>query len=65
MVEHLDVDQGEGGLERARKDFVGVARLRYTRGVVVSKDDGGSVYPQCGLYDFAGINARLRERPAE
>jgi len=49
MVEHLNVDQGEGRLERARKDFVGVARLRYTRGVVVGEDDGGGVRPQRGL----------------
>jgi hypothetical protein len=25
VVEHLDVDQGEGRLERAREDFVDVA----------------------------------------
>ena len=35
MVEHLNVDQREGGLQRARKDFVGVARLRDARGMVV------------------------------
>src|SRR6266571_287929 len=65
MVENLNVYEGQRRLERAGENLVGVARLGDPRGVVVGEDDGGGVRSQCGLHDFAGIDAGLRERSAE
>ncbi len=44
MVEHLDVDQRQGALERTRQQFVGATRFSHTRWVVVGENHcGGAI----------------------
>ena len=65
MVQRFDINQRKGLLQRLSKHLVGVARFGYTGGVIVRKDDRGSVGPKCGFHNFARINARLRQSTPE
>jgi len=65
MVKDLHVHQRKRLLEVAGQVLIGLARLRDARGMVMRKDHGGGIRPEGRLHDFAGVDARLRERPPE
>src|SRR5579864_1479682 len=65
MVEHLDIDQRQGPLQRARENLVGMAWLRDARRMVVREDRRRRVAAQRAFHNLPRIDARLRERSAE
>ncbi len=65
MVQYPHVDQREGVLEAAGKQFVGLAGLGDTRRVVVGKYDRGRVGRERGFHHLPRVDAGLAEGAAE
>ena len=65
MVEHPDVDEGEGVTQAHGDEFVGVARLGDARGVVVREDDRRGVVGQCLTQHLARMDRRPVDGAAE
>ena len=55
MVEDLYVDQGERLLETLREQFIGTARFRYSRRMVMREYDCSGIACQGVLHDFARV----------
>ena len=59
MVENFHIDQGQRGFEILGEQFVGTARFRDSRGVVVCEDDCGGIARQRVFHDFSRVDAGL------
>src|SRR6266496_2647074 len=56
MVENPHVDQGQRLFEVLRQQFIGTARFRYSRGVVMRKHDCGGIARQGVLHHLARVD---------
>lgn len=66
VIQHADVEEGEGLLEAGRDGTIGRARLGISAGVVVKEDHCGGVVGKCPLghdagMDFAPVDGALKE----
>src|SRR4029077_5022184 len=59
MIEHLDVDEREGGFQRSRESSVAGARLGDARRMVVREDHRCGIVLERAFHDLARIDARL------
>jgi len=59
MVENPDVDQGQRLFEALREQFIGTARFRDSRRVIMGEHDCGGIARQGRLHHFARIDAGL------
>ena len=65
MVQHPDVDQGQGVAQGLGEQVIGMRGLHRPRGVVVGQHHRAGAPLQGLLHDLSGVDAGLSERAAK
>jgi hypothetical protein len=64
VIEHPNINQCESLLEASRDELIRLARLEYSRGMVVREDDGRRIVAQRAPDDLTWIDPRALRMPS-